>query len=204
MTSAQQTTLIRRSPLARYWLGDECACLEAGTVKVEELPFQGVVRIQARRQSERFLELCREQVGINLPTDPNTCTGTSPHCLWVAVNEWLLVTPADEEEQVAHNLTVKLTEQLPGELFAVTVISDARSVFQISGSAARDLLAKGCSLDLHPEKFTAGRCAGTLLEQVTITLYRIDSSDSYQLMVDRSFAAFVWDWLTQAIKEFSY
>ena len=33
----------------------------------------------------------------------------------------------------------------------------------LSGAAVRNVLAKGCSLDLHSSKFRAGKCAQSLL-----------------------------------------
>ena len=202
MPDTVSTGLRRTSPLARYWQGADAARMSAGAVSVEELPFQGVIRLQRREATPAFMNLVADILGAEAPVDPNTCAGESPACLWAAPNEWLLVTSPDKDQALAIALQQRLDEALPGETVAVTLLSDAHAVLKISGAAARDLLAKGCSLDLGPGQFSYGKCAATLLEQVPVTLYPMANESAYCLMVDRSYAAFIWDWLAHAMREF--
>lgn len=69
----------------------------------------------------------------------------------------------------------------------LTDLSDAWRVFQLSGIAARRLLAGGCPLDLGPRRFTPGRCAASRYDEFRILL-ACTGADAYDLYVERSWA----------------
>ena len=77
---------------------------------------------------------------------------------------------------------------------------DAWTQFAISGSASRDLLAKGCALDLHPGAFREGGCAVTRFAQLRCVLHHV--GEGYRLLVGRSYAASLAEWLVEAAAEF--
>jgi sarcosine oxidase subunit gamma len=81
-------------------------------------------------------------------------------------------------------------------------LSAARTTVLVAGDRARDLLAHGCALDLHPSRFPAGRCAQTMLAQAAITLVCVDPEPAYWLLVRASFARYLADWLVDAAAEF--
>ena len=60
------------------------------------------------------------------------------------------------------------------------------------GETARNLIAKGCPLDLHPRVFAAGRCAQSVLAKADVTLHQLDEEPSYDLFVLCSFADYLW------------
>ncbi len=66
-------------------------------------------------------------------------------------------------------------------------LSDAWRLFQISGIAARRLLASGCPLDLAPRRFPAGRCATTRMDEFCVILC-CNAPDTYEMYVERSYA----------------
>jgi len=198
------SSLSRKSPLARFWGGTDHAVISADSVSVTELPFQGVIKLQCRNCSPQFLAAVKSVLSVELPQVPNTRVGESPVCLWVAPNEWLLITPAGDDAALAEQLSQHLAQSLPEDNVAVTLISDSRTVLEITGAAAVELIAKGCGLDLHPEQFNEGQCAVSLLEQIPMTLYVEKAELEYRMLVDRSYAAFAWEWLAHALKEFKY
>lgn len=203
MLDTTQSPLARKSPLARYWGAAPHAIMTTGSVSVRELPFQGVIKLQCRDCSPQFLAASKTILGVDLPQTPNTRVGDSPACMWVAPNEWVIVTEANHDQELADKLSQHLAQTLGGANTATTVITDSRVALKIEGPDAANLIAKGCSLDLHPEKFSEGQCAVTLLEQVPMMLYPEGNPLSYILFLDRSYAAFVWDWLASALKEFN-
>lgn len=69
----------------------------------------------------------------------------------------------------------------------LTDLSDAWRLFQISGIAARRLLAGGCPLELDPRRFAPGRCATTRYDEFRILL-GCSAPDNYDLYVERSYA----------------
>ncbi len=68
---------------------------------------------------------------------------------------------------------------------------------------ARDLLAKGCSLDLHPTVFRKGTAAQTMLGLAGVVLIALDDAGAdYRILVRSTFARYLADWLIDAAEEF--
>jgi len=74
----------------------------------------------------------------------------------------------------------------------VTDVSESRTTIAIGGPRARDLLAKGTSIDLHPRVFGPGACAQTGFAGANIILRQIDDAPTFELLVLDSFAEHVW------------
>jgi sarcosine oxidase subunit gamma len=118
---------------------------------------------------------------------------------WQAFDEWLILTADDAQD----SLLERLREALVGHHAALTDVSDLHVVFEIAGPSSRELLAKGCALDLHPREFKTGSCAPTAFARVRATLLQLDDAPRFRLFVERSYAQYVWDWLVDAAVEFS-
>jgi sarcosine oxidase, subunit gamma len=77
---------------------------------------------------------------------------------------------------------------------------------RVAGPSARDVLAKGTPLDLHPRAFPPGRCAGTLLAKASVLIHLLDDDAergaSFDVYVARSFAHYVWTWLEDGGREY--
>jgi sarcosine oxidase subunit gamma len=68
----------------------------------------------------------------------------------------------------------------------------------------RDVLAKGCSIDLHPRVFGRGSSAQTTLGQAGVVLLALsDAVDDVVVLVRSSFAGYLADWLLDAALEFT-
>ncbi|MET7655934.1 sarcosine oxidase subunit gamma family protein, partial [Streptomyces sp. NPDC005486] len=73
----------------------------------------------------------------------------------------------------------------------------------VSPSRTRDLLAHGCSLDLHPRAFGPGRCAQTTLARTQIVLVARDETRAgFWVLVRSTFAGYLADWLLDAATEY--
>jgi sarcosine oxidase subunit gamma len=80
---------------------------------------------------------------------------------------------------------------------AVTILSAGRVRLRVAGPEARDVLACGIAIDLHPAKFAVGQSAQTGLHHTGIFLERV-AVDTYELFVQRTFAASIREWLLDA------
>ena len=96
-----------------------------------------------------------------------------------------------------------------GEAGGAAVDTSAqRVVLRIGGRLTRELLSFGCSLDLHPRSFPAGRSAQTLLGGAGVILLARDSAADadggavLDVHVRSSFAGHLADWLLDAAQEF--
>lgn len=132
--------------------------------------------------------------GIPLPLAPNRVAATGAlRVLWLGPDEWLIVAEGEAPE-----LLTRLQHAVDGRRAAVNDLSSSRAIIEITGDRARDLLAAGCGLDLHPRVFGPGRCAQTLFAQVPVVLDQIDDAPHYRLLVRRSYARWLVDWMIDA------
>ncbi len=98
---------------------------------------------------------------------------------------------------------LRLARELPAAAGTVTMLSAGRVRLRITGPQARDVLARGISLDLHPAVFQVGRGAQTGLHHTGVFLERV-GDDSYEIYVQRTYAESIWEWLIDAALPFGY
>ena len=142
-----------------------------------------------------------ELLGTRLPTTANTWVdGGAERAIWLGPDEWLLTSTAHLPEV----LTGPAREAVRPLGGVVTDVSAQRIGIRLSGSRARDMLAKGCSIDLHPVVFGRGRAAQTSVGLAGVILLAMsDAGDEFLLLVRSSFAGYLADWLLDAAQEFS-
>jgi sarcosine oxidase subunit gamma len=125
---------------------------------------------------------------------------TGRRALWLGPDEWLVVTAPGTESALATELETAMGRRHG----AVVDVGEGRSIMTIAGKQARRVLAKGCSLDLHPRVFGPGDCAQSRLAQATIILHQTADAPAYDIYVGRSFAEYLWAWITDAAAEYGY
>ncbi len=176
----------RYSPLTR--LADAFAALEsetAGALRIAEVPFLTQLNVRATAGAS---------LGVPLPAEPNTYARDGDLLvLWLGPDEWLVLAPPDTDD-----LERRLRSDLPPG-GAVIDVSAQRTALRLSGSAVRDVLARGCALDLHPQVLT-GRCAQTMVARTQAIL--IDEAGEFLVLVRSSFAGYLGDWLLDAATEY--
>jgi len=114
------------------------------------------------------------------PAEPNTAAGNA---LWLGPDEWLVVGGREADYPQAA---------------AVVDVSANRVCFELTGDDVEDVIAQGCSLDLHPSVFAPGRCAQTLLAKAQVLLHRTELQ-SFRIFVRPSFAPYLRSWLEDAL-----
>jgi sarcosine oxidase, subunit gamma len=103
----------------------------------------------------------------------------------------------------AEQIQATLSEALGDEHGSITDVSGHRTIIEITGPKTRELLAKGCALDLHPRAFTSDQSAQTLLARAGVVLLcRNTEHPSYWILVRSSYARYLADWLTNATAEY--
>jgi len=135
-----------------------------------------------------------EALGLRLPVQPNTVASSGQRSvLWLGPDEWLVVGDgsATTEDQVR--------AAFAPEWGAAVDVSANRVVFELRGDEARDVLARGCPLDLHPRVFGAGQCAQTLLARAAVIVWQTDAVPTFRILVRASFADHVARWLADAV-----
>lgn len=140
-------------------------------------------------------------LGVELPTAPNTWVpaGTG-RAVWLGPDEWLLSSTTETPEELEARVRAAALE-LGG---SATDVSAQRIGLRLTGARVRDVLAKGCSIDLHPRVFGRGSSAQTMLGQAGVVLLALsDAADDVVVLVRSSFAGYLADWLLDAALEFT-
>jgi sarcosine oxidase, subunit gamma len=135
-----------------------------------------------------------------LPTRPSTVTeGHDSTVIWFGPQEWLVTSTVLAGEA----LETRLREGVIEHGGAAIDVSAQRTTVRLRGEHARDVLAKGCSLDLHPSVFRPGAAAQTMLGQAAVVLIPLaDDGSDYRILVRSSFAGYLAEWLIDAAEEF--
>ncbi len=178
----------QESPLLHF---DPVAAEQTDFAATEQA-FKGHINLRGSTNDAAFLAAVLSVLDLELPLEPNTVTSNgSLVAYWLGPDEWLLVMPGEREREIAQALRAAL-----GESFAaVTVLSGGQTIVLLEGSLVRDVLARGCTLDLHPRAFGPGRCAQTLLGKAPVLIHQIDDTPRFELIVRRSFANYLGMWL---------
>jgi len=145
-------------------------------------------------------QVISKALGQSLPEQPCTCVeNQNLRILWIGPDEWQILSTQHE----ASTLETTLRNALAGQHFAVTDVSSNYQIMQLSGEAAREVLAQGCPLDLHPRVFKPGQCMGSHYFKAAIWLWQTSDQSSYELLIRRSFAGYVWLMLERASAEYN-
>ena len=190
----------RRSPLFAFFAAASGGPADGAGVVISERPFLGHVNLRGDPADPAFTSAAEDVLGLALPAEPNTTVEAGGLlALWLGPDEWLIVTPPDAQAALVESLEAALD----GIHAAVTDVTGGQTVITLGGPNARDVLAKGCPLDLHPTAFRPGDCAQTLLGKANVTLRCVDDTPSYELIVRRSFADYAALWLQDAAQEYA-
>lgn len=193
---------MKQSALAHLGLNARSAPDGPTGVKMAEVANTGKIGLRLDASNKKILDAAEKALGFALPIEANTVTSKGKKsALWLGPNEWLLTTDQPEKLQKA------LTKALENHHAAVYVVTDSRITISLSGKNARDVLKKGCGIDLHPKVFGPGQCAQTplalghaLIHQVVET--KKTKAATYHVTVHRSFAEYTWAWLEDAAGEY--
>lgn len=188
----------RHSPLAG-WQGTLAATGGADTVTFAERPFR--VQLEVRAGANLRASALDQALGMHPPTEVGAVASAGErHVLCLAPNWWLVT---DEPElQPRLECTLAETVRATGGVDVSAVdVSAQRTTLDVAGPRARDVLAHGCSLDLHPSAFGQDQCAQTMLARAQVVLQQLDDTPTYRVHVRASFADYLARWLLDAATE---
>ncbi|QSE79335.1 sarcosine oxidase subunit gamma [Rhodococcus koreensis] len=139
-------------------------------------------------------------LGVDLPTTASTAaTGDTATAIWLGPDEFLITTRTQAPETLETQLRTAVT---PHGGAAIDV-SGQRTTLRLTGAHARDILAKGCSIDLHPTVFRPGTAVQTMLGLAGVVLIALDDTGTdYRILVRASFARYLAAWLIDAAEEY--
>lgn len=186
----------RESPLVGRTSRDGLRCpWTAGSVSLVESPFRIHLNLRADPRDSLFRSAIEAAVECPLPLIPNTfLVREQRRVYWLGPDEWLVVGPPNDHSPI-HGA---LQSVLAGRHAALTEVGHGQTIFRFTGPGSRDLLARGCPLDLHSRAFGVGQCAQTRFAKAPVMVALDDAAPIFDLVVRRSFAEYLWDALVDA------
>ncbi|MGW2328350.1 sarcosine oxidase subunit gamma [Streptomyces sp. NPDC001700] len=189
---------LRRSPLSHLESRMRAAAVTgARGVRLAEWPFLTMVNLRVAPESDAA-DRIGKTLGAPLPQRCGHTAASGPHTvLWLGPDEWLVVSRTD-----GPSVATELREALAGDPGSVVDLSANRTTLELSGPAARQVLEKGCPLDLHPRAFGPGQAVSTTVGPVAVLLWQVDDAPTYRLLPRSSFADYLARWLIDAMNEY--
>ena len=187
-------TTERRHGLEPFFASVESAV--QARVDISVLSGYGFLNVRLDPGCEQAVGAATRVLGQPMPLPSNTFTTGEHRVYWLGPDEWLIVTSGEG----AAALGSELAEALAGFHAAINDVSGGHVALCVSGVDARAVLAKGCTLDLHPREFAPPQCARTGLAKATVLLGALDNESTFTIIVSRSFSDYLCRWLAHAAR----
>jgi sarcosine oxidase subunit gamma len=174
-------------------------CVKDAGVTIALRHDPALAMLMVRRNQLRALIACvREAFGVELAE--RRCIGSGALAFaWAGAGQWLAMEAGADGVAFEQRLRAAL-----GSLASVSDQSDGRTVTRVGGPRARDTLAKGVPIDLHPSTFHPGDAAVTVIAYVAAHIWQLDEAPTYEIIVPRSYAPAFLEWLIGSAAEFGF
>ena len=192
MTAASPLQSIHKKGL----FGDHHKQDERNLLNISEVKDLTIVQIVQYKMSK--VQLNNIQIdGLEFSLQsPKVSSNKETRILWSAPSTWLVISRKE-------NIVEIIKEKCNNDNFAITDISHSRAVIQIKGLQAKEILKKGCPLNLN--EFENNNCTGTVFHGINIVVDYVDNNpDVFNLLTLRSFGESFYHHITDAALEFGY
>jgi heterotetrameric sarcosine oxidase gamma subunit len=148
--------------------------------------------VQLMSGDEPAAAAVRTALGISLPPPRKAEIIPEGIVLWIQPSQWLVIRDRRKEGGLAAVLAgAPSVDQ-----------SHGKALLRVAGPHARDVLAKGSRVDLHPRVFGPRNAATTTVDHVTINIVQIDATPTYDIVVPATFAENFLEWLIMSAAEY--
>jgi sarcosine oxidase subunit gamma len=153
-----------------------------------------IVQVAAFGDQGETAERLSKHLGFTTTATPNRAvTNGDLTVLWHGPGQWLIVR-APAAAPLADELA-----SLCGKHAAAVDLGHARTALRFEGESARDVLAKGTSIDLRPARFAPGACALTALGKIGVLIHAVAPA-TIDVYVARSYGQALIEWLEHAAR----
>jgi sarcosine oxidase subunit gamma len=194
--------------------------IEVAGLSVRELPFRTLLNLRGCPGDADYSLAVSEATGLSLPAANQFNADGGRLLAWLGPDEFLLV----GDDRDAGGVEKTLRDRLSGVPSALTDVSAGFTTLVASGAGARDFLAKGWALDLHPRVFSPGHCAQSYLAKAPVLLLcrnwgrttfdhlstrrktwsdpnsAPDAAPVFEAIVRRGIADYLWAWSVSSAK----
>jgi sarcosine oxidase subunit gamma len=166
-------------------------------VRLREKKLLGHLTLRGDASDPDFAGGVHKALGLELPVALTLVANGATSLQWLGPDEWLLIVPGGTEFAVEQ----KLRAALDGQHIAVVNVSGGQTLVELKGPKVREMLMKSSIYDVHPSNFPVGKAVGTMFAKSQLVI-RHTGEDTWELVVRRSFADYIWLWLQDASAEY--
>jgi sarcosine oxidase subunit gamma len=167
------------------------------SVGLREIADRGMIDLRGLASDRKFLAAAKAALGFDLPKKPRTSISWGDvKALWLSTDQWLILCPHAKVPE----LLDALRNALAGIHSLAVDVSDMRAVIRIEGEGSREILMKGCSLDLLNGEFVPGTVRRMRFAEIAALLHVVDN-DVFDIYVFRSYADYTWEFLLATARE---
>ena len=176
--------------------GDHEGKNEKNLIKISEIKNLIIVQIVQYKNSNVLVEeikidnLKLSSKVLSVVSNENT------RILWNGPRNWLVITT---QKEVSFEIDKNFEE---GD-FAVTDISHSKSIIELDGNDAKEVLKKGCPFNFN--EFHKNNCLNSTYNGISIIVDMInDNPDTFRIFALRSFGESLYHSITDSSLEFGY
>ena len=164
-------------------------------LKVSEINESIIFQIAQYKKSSFDVSKIRLD-GLSFPSSLKSTSNSNTRILWIGPNNWLVFSSILD-------LLEKEKNQFNEAEFAITDISNSRTIIELEGNLVNEVLKKGCPLDINSLK--DGDCANSVYNGINITIDFIsESPKKVRILGLRSYGESLHHSVTDACLEFGY
>ena len=173
--------------------GDYYEKEESNLIKIKEIKNISLYQIVKYKNSKQDISDFKIS-GVNFPESLKTSSNQSTRILWMGPDNWYVFSTLDIFEDL---------KAFDDKDFAITNISQSRTVIELEGDSINEVLKKGTPLNV--DKLKSGDCANTVYNGITITLDFVSNNpNKLRIFGLRSFGESLYHSITDASLEYGY
>ena len=169
---------------------------EKNLIKISEVKNLFITQIVQHKNSDAVYEEIKID-NLNLSSKPLSVeSNENTRILWNGPRNWLVITT---QNKVFSEIDKKFEEKD----FAITDISHSKSIIELEGNDAKEVLKKGCPFNFN--EFHKNNCLNSIYNGMSIVVDMIsDNPDKFRIFALRSFGESIYHSITDSSLEFGY